>query len=701
MIVGSAGHIDHGKTSLVRKLTGIDTDRLKEEKARGISIDLGFAYLPRPAKPGEAATTIGFVDVPGHEGLVHNMLAGATGIDFVLLVVAADDGVMPQTLEHVSIVDLLGLDRGVVALNKCDLVSPERIAQVTRQIKQTLATTGLRDAEIIPVSAHTGFGLDILQAKLDDASDHVTHRASNAAFRLAVDRCFTLPGQGTVVTGTALSGTVNVDDTVIVSPGGIEARVRSIHAQNQSATQGHAGQRCALVLAGPKVSKDTVKRGSVVTAPELHAPTQRLDVRLRLLPSERRALGQWTPVRVHHAASETGGRVVILRETPLAPSETEFAQLVLEHPIAACAGDRFILRDTTSSRTIGGGTIIDLRAPERRRRTPERRAVLEALALPDPDDALLAVLDAGPGWINLAAFLRDRGLPASQSQPTIDRLNLTFISADGTVMRRDRWRSFAQDMTATLEAFHKANPDLIGLGVDKLRLQMSPRFPVPLFTAATGLLIQQNQIRIDRAWVRLPTHEVKLSPQEEQLWSRIMLMLADEERFRPPRVRDIARDLKIDEKVVRHLSRLAARRGDVEEIATDHYFLVETVTEMADIARALATLDPQGFSVIQFRDRLDNGRKVAIQILEFFDRHGLTMRRGDLRRINVHRATLFSKQPTPAAAAAPEAGRTTEIGGVPFPVGRPDFKSGWGRQTVPGGFDSHPPPPRKPKEARS
>ena len=690
MIVGTAGHIDHGKTALVRRLTGVETDRLKEEKARGISIDLGFAYLPRPS--GE---TIGFVDVPGHEGLIHNMLAGATGIDFVMLVIAAGDGVMPQTREHLAIVDLLGLDRGIVALNKCDLASPEQIADVTREIRQALSTTGLRDAEIIPVSAITGEGVETLLAKLDTASKNVPGRATEAAFRLAVDRCFTLPGLGTAVTGTVLSGAVRIDDAVVVSPVGIEARIRSIHAQNQSSPIGHAGQRCALVLAGPKVAKDAIPRGSVVCAPSLHAPTQRFDVRLRLLASEKRPLGQWTPVRVHHAASETGGRVVILSDTPLAPGQTDFAQLVLETPISAIAGDRIVLRDTTSSRTMGGGTILDLRAPERRRKTPERRAVLEALANPNRDDALSAVLATPPGWLDLAAFTRDHGQPATRVPDIVERLNLVALPAPGQtpVLPRAAWEAFAACAGAIIDAHHAAQPDLPGLAAEKLRLQLTPRLPVPVFAAALDLMVALGNLRLDRAWVRRPGHEVKLSAEEEHLWTLIMPMLADDERFRPPRIRDIARDLKIDEKMIRRLARLAARRGDIEEVAQDHYFLYPTVTEMAGIARELASADPHGFTVIQFRDRLDNGRKVAIQILEFFDRHGLTMRRGDLRRINPFHASLFT--------AGPQSGPATEIGGVPFPVGRPDFKSGWGRQTVPGGFDSHPPPPFKPKEARS
>ena len=324
MIVGTAGHIDHGKTALIRRLTGVDTDRLKEEKARGISIDLGFAYWPRPS--GE---TVGFVDVPGHEGLVHNMLAGATGIDFVLLVVAADDGVMPQTREHLAIIDLLGLRHGVVALSKCDLVTTDRLAAVTGGIHAILAGTGLEGAAVVPVSAVTGAGLAELTSHLDAAAMRTTARPRTGLFRLAVDRSFTLAGLGTTVTGTVLSGSVRVDDRVVVSPSGLEARVRSINAQNSPVARGEAGQRCALVLSGSQISKDAVRRGDVVLDPDLHAPTTRIDASLRVLRSETRPIGQWFPVKVHHAAAEVPGRIVVLRDKPIDPGETEYVQLVL------------------------------------------------------------------------------------------------------------------------------------------------------------------------------------------------------------------------------------------------------------------------------------------------------------------------------------------------------------------------------------
>ena len=684
MIVGTAGHIDHGKTTLVRALTGIDTDRLKEEKARGITIDLGFAYWPRPS-----GDIIGFVDVPGHEGLVHTMLAGATGIDFVLLVVAADDGVMPQTREHLAIVDLLGLNRGLVALTKSDLVDPDRIRAVTSDIAALLQDTGLAGAEIIPVSGATGRGLDTLTERLDAACATASSRTVDGRFRLAVDRCFTLPGLGTAVTGTVLSGKAKVGDEVIVSPSGLEARIRSINAQNQPAEEGSAGQRCALVLSGPHIAKTSVHRGDVIVDPALHAPTTRIDATLQVLASEPRPIGQWFPVKVHHAAAEVPGRVVVLGDEPIAPGSRAFAQLVLERPIAAAAGDPFVIRDTSSSRTVGGGRFIDLRAPERRRRTPERRTLLEALAEDDPLRAVTRLLATNGSWCDLTAFCRDRALGPSTEDTIASDLGLITLTEPARVvaMRLESWDNLRNEIGHTLDVSHAERPDLPGIPLEALRKSVAPQLPAPLFMVALRRLIDTGEVALDRTWVRRPGHSITFSAEDESTWAAIARHLTPEP-YRPPRVRDIAKLLDIEETSVRRLMRMAARRGDVEEIAHDHFFTRATVETMARIAIDIAEKAPNGkFTAADLRDRLDNGRKVAIQILEFFDRHGFTIRRGDLRRINPARIEFFA----PSAAQ--------QHGGVPLPVGRPVFKTGWGCQTVSGGFDSHPPPP-SPRENR-
>jgi selenocysteine-specific elongation factor len=644
MIVGTAGHIDHGKTALVKALTGVDADRLAEEKARGITIDIGFAYLPL-----EDGGIVGFVDVPGHERFVHNMLAGAAGIDAVLLVVAADDGPMPQTVEHLQIADLLGIRRGVVALAKADLADAERRAEVTAAIRDFLAGTGLADAEIVPVSVVTGEGLDELRVWLQETSEAVGARAGNGRFRLAVDRCFTVAGAGTVVTGTVFAGRIDVGASVHVLPSGLEARVRAIHAQNRLAEAGIAGQRCALNLAGAKITKEAIHRGDWVVDAATQITTARLDATCTLLASEPRPLAHWTPVHLHLAASHVPGRIALLQDEPIRPGERGRIQLVLDRPIAALWGDRFVLRDTSARRTMGGGMVIDVRAPRRRRRTPERLAVLGAVEEEQAAGALRRLLAQPPGWIDFSAFVEDRNLAPPQREALIEQLGLVRLRAgEGEVaMAAAGWTGLRARLRDLLTAFHREQPDRAGIPAERLRTMMPDRMPAPAFATALQILAKSADVALDGAWVRRPEHTVRLTPEDERLWRQVAPLL-QRERFRPPRVRDIANDLGVSEAAVRRLMKLLARMGRVEEVAHDHFFLRTTVAEMAGIAAAIAAGKPSGeFTAADLRDRLDNGRKVAIQILEFFDRHGVTLRRGDLRRIVPDRVGLFG-EPAPA-----------------------------------------------------
>jgi selenocysteine-specific elongation factor len=724
VIVGTAGHIDHGKTALVGALTGVDTDRLKEEKARGISIDLGFAYLPAPD-----GGVVGFVDVPGHERFVHTMLAGAGGTDFALLLVAADDGVMPQTREHLAILKLLGIEAGAVVLSKADLADEARRAAVGAEIAALTAGGPFADAPVFAVSTLTGEGVDDLRAHLFAAAAAQAGRAAGGAFRLAVDRAFTLAGAGTVVTGTVLSGTVAVGDRVVVGPAGHAARVRSIHAQNRPAERGAAGDRCALNLAGEAISRDAVHRGDVVHDPALHAPTARIDATLAVLESETKPVGAWFPARLHVGAAEVGARIVPLG-APVAPGAQGLVQLVLDRPIAAAAGDRYVLRDTSARRTLGGGRFLDLRAPQRRRATPERLAQLASHAHVDPATAAAALLAAPPAVLDLTGFARDRALGAGASDRLAADLGVVTLPNGAAVVAisADGWTAFRSALAATLAGFHADNPDLPGIGVERLRLALAPRLPKPAFLAAVDGLVRGGAAAVDGAFVRLPGHTVRLTAADEALWARIAPRLSGDERFRPPRVRDLANAFDAPEADVRRLMKLAGRLGRVLEVAHDHFFARDTVAEMVAILEDVARTSPDGrFTAAQFRDRVDNGRKVAIQILEFLDRHGVTLRRGDLRRLNPHRLDQFRPAvETGAAAAAADdtsgleggsrgadappgdasAGDTPirdgpagdapagdRLGGEASPVGRPDFKSGWGREPVPGGFDSHSPPP--------
>ena len=644
MIVGTAGHIDHGKTALIRALTGVDTDRLKEEKARGISIDLGYAYLPAPN--GEI---LGFVDVPGHEKFVHNMLAGATGIDFALLVVAADDGMMPQTREHLAIIDLLGLTRGIVALTKVDLVSAEQRAEVTNEINDVLRDTALNGAQIIPVSTVSDENVDGLRNALFDASKQ-SRGETAGRFRLAVDRCFTLAGIGTVATGTVLSGSVAVGDHIVVSPAGLAARVRSIHAQNKPAQRGTVGERCALNLTGDQVSKDAIGRGEVVMDAALHAPADRIDADLRLLASETKPITTWMPARLHHGANEVAVRVVLLQSAPISPGASGRIQLVLEKPIAASEGDKFILRDTTSQRTIGGGRFLDLRAPERRRKTSERLKQLDAHAERDHAKALAALLQCPPYFVDAAVFERDRAMTAQEFTAALEVIGAVRLGTDAhiTVARQTR-RSLGDDILAALKKFHTANPSARGITFDRLRLELATRIPAKFFQAMIQTMSKANEISLKGGVISAADHAMKLAPADAQLWSKILPLISKTQRFRPPRVTDIAAQLKGSEANMRKLMKQLAKLGLVIEIAEDHFFLRDAVSEMVDIVADIAAKSATGeIGAAQFRDRLEAfgegvGRKVAIQILEFFDRSGVTLRRGDLRRINMQRRDHFRR----------------------------------------------------------
>ncbi len=492
-----------------------------------------------------------------------------------------------------------------------------------------------------------------------------------------------------MVTGTVLSGSVAVGDRVTVSPSGLTARVRSIHAQNRPAERGEAGQRCALNLAGDGVTKDAIARGDVVLDPELHAPTDRIDVTLRVLASEPKPFTQWMPVRLHHAATDVAARIVLLGDQPIAPGTQALAQLVLDRPIAAAAGDRIVLRDTTAQRTIAGGSILDLRAPARRRRTPERIAQLEAAAISDPGEALAAMLGRAPHFIDLSAFARDRALTGDQTAAAAAQANVIKMTALGVsyALSAPVWLTFTRSLHATLEKFHADNPDLPGIGLEKLRLQLEPRLPAPVFLSILQALTKKGETALDGAWVRLPKHEVRLAPEDEKIWARVSPLIGGAERFRPPRVRDLSGALGVNEANIRRVLKLQSRIGKVDEVAHDHFFLRATVAEMAGILVDIGRSAPKGeFSAAQFRDHVDNGRKVAIQILEFFDRHGVTLRRGDLRRTNKHRLNLFSRAEE-SEIAGKVSGRESSL------VGRPDFKSGRGRETVFGGFDSLSLPP--------
>jgi selenocysteine-specific elongation factor len=638
MIVGTAGHIDHGKTALVRALTGVDADRLPEEKARGITIDIGFAYQRLGGDE-----TLGFVDVPGHERFVHNMLAGAIGIDYVLLVVAADDGPMPQTREHLQILDLLDLRHGIVALSKADLVPPERLSEVADQMRALLSGTGLADADILPVSSVTGAGVPELGSRLSAAAASLPRRSVAGRFRMAVDRSFSLAGVGTVVTGTVFAGQVAIGDRLLLSPSGIEARVRGIHAQNEAADHGRAGQRCAVNIAGPHLDKDRIQRGHWLVDPAAHGPTDRFDARIRLLSSETRPLRHWTPVHLHLGAAHVSARVALLDVDALPSGETALAQIVADRPLGALRGDKLILRDQSAQRTIGGGVVLDPWPPARGRRKPVRLASLRALERPTAAAALKELIDVEPGWIDLSRYAQMWNLTEAEAAGTWREAGLTIASGPDQHFgfSTQRCASVCGSVVETLGSHHAKSQDSAGLEAERLRLATPVRMPPAVFSAVLGQLLRDHAIEADGPWLRLPGHAVKLTAADERLWSRIRPLM-QRGRFQPPRVRDYADTLAAREDDVRQLLRRLAKMGQVIQVAHDHFFLRSTVVEMIAIADGLATTSAdRAVAAGAFRDKIGSGRKVAIQILEFFDRAGVTVRHGDLRTVRREKLDRF------------------------------------------------------------
>lgn len=624
MIIGTAGHIDHGKTTLVKALTGVDADRLKEEKERGITVDLGYAYMP-----SQNGDVLGFVDVPGHEKLVHNMLAGATGIDFVLLVIAADDGPMPQTREHLAILDILGLGRGAVALTKTDRVCAERIAEVAAEIADLLRGTNLQACPVFPLSALSGEGVPELREYLDDAAAVAEAPTCGGNFRLSVDRCFTLSGAGTVVTGTVFSGVVRMGEQLLLSPQGIPVRVRNIHAQNRQSPSASLGQRCALNLVGNGFTKEGVRRGDWILAEPAHAPTDRLDVRLRLLAGGAKGIRHWSPVHFHLGASDVIGRVALLQGEKLDPGADGLAQIVLDRPIGALRGDRFVIRDQSALQTLGGGAVLDPFAPARKRRTPERFAILAALERPAAAAALRGILDASPGGVDMARFARACNLNRCESE----LLEMPLTVVNGVSFSSSVWQSLRRAVLDTLAAEHREAPDALGPGANRLRLLSAPHLNRAVFDGLVGQLREEGLVRQSGPWLHLAGHRITLSPSDTRVWHDVLPLLL-EHAFQPPRVRDLARMLQMDEQRMRHLMQRLAAMGEVEMVAHDHYFVHAAVDRLASIARQVAAETPDGaISAARFRDAIGTGRKLAIQILEHFDAGGLTRRTGDTHRV--------------------------------------------------------------------
>lgn len=628
MIVATAGHVDHGKTALVAALTGVDTDRLPEEKARGLTIDLGFAYLPLAS--GHVA---GFIDVPGHERFVRNMVAGVAGIDLALLVIAADDGVMPQSREHVAVLDLLGVRRALVAVTKTDRVDPGRVAEVGREARGLLAPTAMANAPVFPVCAPRGEGIAELLAALETVAGDLPAAPGAGGFRLAVDRVFVLKGAGTVVTGTIHAGNVAVGDRVAVLPGGEEARVRSIRAQDRATDQARRGQRAALNLAG--IDHDRIGRGAWVVTPDLLRPAPRLDLRLRVPADAAGPVGHWTPVHVHHGAGHVTGRVALLETAALAPGTDGWAQLVLDRPLPAAFGDRIVLRDQSARRTVAGGRVVDPDGPARGRARPERLTRLAAMDADEPAAALDALLSVSTEGVELDRFARARNLPPEEATKLFDDSAMEILGR-GPARRglaAGRRRATEEALVAAIEQDHATRQDRLGPTLAELARLPSLQPAQPVLEPLAAALVADGRLFRRGAVLHRPGHAVTLAPADRDLWRKVDAALAPEEGT-PPALHPLADSLGLaPSELERFLQRMAGF-GLVQAIARNRWLTPAQISRYAEAARvAAAQAGPEGFTAAQFRDAAGIGRNLAIDLVEFLDRSGTTLRRGDRRVI--------------------------------------------------------------------
>lgn len=618
MIIGTAGHIDHGKTTLIQALTGVNTDRLPEEKRRGITIELGFAYLPL-----EDGRVLGFVDVPGHEKFVHTMTAGASGIDHALLVIAADDGIMPQTLEHLAIVQFMAVPQLSVALTKVDRVSAELVQQRQVEIQQWLTTTAYANAPIFPVAAVMGLGVKALYQHLITLPENTEH-SSTQGVRYAIDRCFVLVGSGVTVSGLLHTGTVKVGDYLTLSADSVKVRIRSIHAQNQAASVAYAGQRCALVLVG--ADKEHIERGAWLLSPEINQPTEYFDMQVQVAPNATHTLREGLEVMVHHGAARCPARLVLLESKTLGAGEQGLVQCHLDQKLPVFWRDRIVLRDMSGQSTVAGGWVLDPEPPLRGRKKPARLAYLKALDQADVVSALSRVMQQSSAPLNLSIWARKMNRAVTELQTSITDTLPSIITLQGNgsvwLVTQSLLTQLNEQLNTRLLAFHTQFPDEPGLSIERLRRIAFPTWEVELWHVNVEYWLAHKILARSGSFIHSPTHSVTLSADEQALWELLVPYL-NQQTFDPPWVRDLAQTIEQPENLVRQVLCKQARLGQVHQVVRDLFYTPQQINQLAVIVRELA--QPL-LSVVAFRDRISIGRKRAIQILEFFDRVGLTRR---------------------------------------------------------------------------
>jgi selenocysteine-specific elongation factor len=627
VVMGTAGHIDHGKTQLVKTLTGIDTDRLKEEKERGITIDLGFAHLMY-----EDGTEVGVIDVPGHERFVRNMLAGVGGIDLVMLVIAADEGVMPQTREHLAICQLLRVKEGLVALTKADLVDEDWLELVSEDTREFLKGTFLEGKPIVPVSAKTGQGIDELKRVLQALVARVPPKQLEGKFRLPVDRVFTIRGFGTVVTGTLFSGTIRVEDRIEIYPKGIEAKIRGLQVHNASVPEAVAGQRTAINLQG--IDKVELERGDVLGHPGEFAPTFMLDAVLQHLSDAPRPLRHRARVRLHVGTSEIMGRVILLDRDELAPGEEAYVQLRLEEPAIVLPRDRFVIRSYSPVQTIGGGILLDAQASKHRRGEAGLAAHFRLLAEGSPEEIFSHHLrQATHQGLRLSEFLPRTELSESrlrQVATTLQRAGrLRAVNADMRwYLHAEALDSLTRELRRYLETFHRQNPLKPNIASEELRAKVRG-LGERVCLMALEELRQQGVVVVERDRVRLATHQVALDDTRERILNELEAEFLAA-GYQPPRVEDLFAKLNIGKGHDKALLQVLLDQGRAVRLKENVVF------HRANLAKAETLLvqylrDHREITPIEFKDLLGISRKYAIPMLEYFDSQKITIRVGDKR----------------------------------------------------------------------
>jgi selenocysteine-specific elongation factor len=626
IVLGTAGHIDHGKTSLIKALTGIDTDRLKEEKERGITIELGFAFLDLPS-----GQRLGIIDVPGHERFVKHMVAGASTIDLVALIIAADEGVMPQTREHLDICSLLGIKKGLVVLTKIDMVEEEWLDLVQEDVREFLQGTFLENAPIVRVSSLTGQGLPDLISALEQLSAEVEEKSAAGIFRLPVDRVFTMRGFGTVVTGTAVSGTLSVGDPVTLYPQEIPAKVRGIQVHNKDTEQVRAGLRTAINLQG--IEKNAVHRGDVVATAQSLRPTRLLDLNIRLLPSAPRPLKHRSQVRFHSGTSEMLGRVILLEGDEIKPGESQFAQIRFVEPVALLPGDLAVLRSYSPVLTIGGAEVLNVVPPKHKRLAPEVREQLTVFQSgKDEEKTALQVLLAGPKGLTRSELGRILPFPPKKLDEIIHDLlsRKVLVQWDRESRALIHSRELAalfQSVERILADYHKLQPLKPGLIKEELKSRLPQIQEGKLFNFLLNRMTEEQIVVQEKELVRLSGHKVRLQA-EEQAVQESLERIYRERGLQPPYFKEL--EEKFPKGRPKAVLDLMVKEGKLVKVKEDLYFHREAVENLKK--RLIQWLKEKGeITTAEFKDLTGSSRKYTIPLLEYFDAAQVTMRVEDKR----------------------------------------------------------------------